>query len=558
MSHNLPSMNLHPTHFQVAIGVGLLVSSVVSAVLPCVVLGQESKASDIPTLEQVKVEGALRSSYRDSIEPTRSHETVGANLQAFRAEIEPVLSKTCVECHGPDKQKAKFRVDTLDPDLVRGEDVDWWLEVMDVLSNDEMPPEDGPHLAGEDRSKIINWLAAEIQLASKVRRAEQGYSSFRRMTRYEYNYTLQDLLGLELNFAKNLLPDPESEDGFQNSSETLRMTSSQYRNYLELNRNALKRATVRGERPAMLFWGVSAKRASAEKFAKLEESNKRSANQSNRNQRSRRRGGRGGRGAHYKNTKTGHTVAATWSFRRAVNAWAPTESRPEVPELSEYIGNLPQGERLVVELGNRLPDEGTLRVRLRASQVSNDPNLVASVALEFGWQGHNNSKASFRISRQDLVIDAPPGEPEFYQWDIPLSEIYPRNPVRKTVELGAPKRTNPSEYIRLFNTSLSRSADIEFDYVEVSAPVYEQWPPLSHQEVFIETQNSGDESVYAREIVSRFMSRAWRRSVSEAEVDGKMAYFTRIRPMCDDFQQAVIEVLATVLSSPRFLYLVEQ
>ncbi len=162
-----------------------------------------------------------------------------------------------------------------------------------------------------------------------------------------------------------------------------------------------------------------------------------------------------------------------------------------------------------------------------------------------------------RISNRDLVIDAPPGKPQFYQWDIPLSEIYPRNPVRKTVKLGAPKLTNPSEYIRLHNTSLSPSADIQFDYVEVSAPVYEQWPPASHTNIFINSENSGDEITYAREIVSRFMTRAWRRSVTDAEVDRKMEYFARIRPASQDFQEAVIEVLATVLSSPRFLYLVQ-
>ena len=542
----------------------LLLSGVTRLLLPSEATGQEVRASDKPTLEQVKAEGALRSSFRKSIPIGETHELPQADLNTFRSEIEPVLAKTCLECHGPEKQKAKFRVDSLDPDLIQGEDVSWWVEVMDVLSNDEMPPEDGPELADDERSKIIEWLASEIQLASEVRRSEQGYSSFRRMTRYEYNYGLQDLLGLELDFAKDLLPDPVSEDGFRNSSEMLRMTSSQYRTYLELNRNALNRATVRGGRPEMLFWGVSAERASAAKFAKLEEANKQSANQSNRNQRrGRRRGGRGGRGAHYKNTETGQTVAATWSFRRAVNAWAPTTTRPKVPELSDYVAILPPGERLVVELGNRLPDEGTIRVRIRATRVSADPDLVHSVALEFGWQGHNNSKASFRISRRDLVIDAPQGRPEFYQWDIPLTEIYPRNPVRKTVELGATKRTNPSEYIRLYNTSLSSSADIQFDYVEVSAPVYEQWPPASHRGIFIESQKSEksqkgeDESVYAREIVSSFMARAWRRNVTKAEVDGKMAYFSRIRPECDDFQQAVIEVLATVLSSPRFLYLVQ-
>lgn len=536
----------------------LLVSFVASAQLPNIARAEESKAS-APTLEQVKAEGALRSSFRKSTTHEGDYETPQANLKAFRSEIEPVLAETCVECHGPDKQKGKFRVDTLNPDLVHGEDVSWWLEVMDVLSNDEMPPEEGPELADDDRSKIIEWLASQIQVASEVRRSEQGHSSFRRMTRYEYNYALQDLLGLELDFAKDLLPDPVSEDGFRNSSEMLRMTARQYSTYLELNRQALNRATVRGERPEMLFWGVSAERASAQKFRKLDESKEQPGNRTRQSQRrGRGRGrGRGGRSAHYKYTKTGQTVPATWSFRRAVNAWAPTMTRPEVPELSEYIAILPPGQRLVVELGNRLPDEGALRVRLRASRVSLDPNFVPSVALEFGWQGHNNSKASFKISSRDIEVDASPGKPIFYQWDIPLSEIYPRNPVRKTVELGTPKMTNPSEYIRLFNTSLSQTADIQFDYVEVSAPVYEQWPPASHRGVFFESQNSEDESAYAREIVSRFMARAWRRTVTDAEIDGKMAYFTRIRPECDDFQQAVIEVLATVLSSPRFLYLVQ-
>ena len=65
-----------------------------------------------------------------------------ANLEQFRKAVEPVLKKTCVGCHGPDKQKGKFRIDTLNPDLLKGKDVSWWLEVFDVISNSEMPPED--------------------------------------------------------------------------------------------------------------------------------------------------------------------------------------------------------------------------------------------------------------------------------------------------------------------------------------------------------------------------------------------------------------------------------
>ncbi|PHS07775.1 MAG: hypothetical protein COA78_13245 [Blastopirellula sp.] len=547
-------------NFQLTTVVILLGSCVAGVQMLSVATAQEITESKIQTLEEVKAAGTLRSSYRKTIPRAKTDETPQANLKAFRAEIEPMLKKACYDCHGSETAEGDFRVDKLDPDLLYGDDVDWWLKVSAAVTNGEMPPEDGPKLADDNRSRFISWLSSEIQIASQVRRAEQGHSSFRRMTRYEYNYALQDLLGLELNFAKDLLPDPVSEDGFKNSSEMLQMSAKQYGDYLELNRNALNQATVRGERPEVLYWGISAERASAQKFRQLERTNEQDREPQTQGRQGGgrdRRDSRGGRGAHYKNTETGQTVPASWTFRRAVNAWSPTMTRPEVPAPNEYIAVLPAGQQLVVDLGNRLPDEGTLRVRIRASKVSTEDHLVPSVALEFGWQGNNNSKASVKISDHDLVIDASPGKPRFYQWDIPLSEIYPRNPVRKTVELGAPKLTNPSEYIRLHNTSHSQSADIQFDYIEVSTPVYEQWPPASHTGIFIDSENSEDEDVYAREIVSRFMTRAWRRSVTDAEVDLKMEYYARIRPVCEDFQQAVIEVLATVLSSPRFLYLVQ-
>ncbi len=103
-----------------------------------------------------------------------------------------------------------------------------------------MPPADEAELADDDRSKLIEWLSSEIQVASTVRRAEQGHSSFRRMTRYEYNYVLQDLLGLPYDFAKDLPPESTSEDGFQNSSEMLHMSAIQFGTYRELSRSALQ------------------------------------------------------------------------------------------------------------------------------------------------------------------------------------------------------------------------------------------------------------------------------------------------------------------------------
>ena len=201
-------------------------------------------------------------------------------LAKFRLEVEPVLKRVCVGCHGPGKQKGKFRVDTLDPNLLKGKDVKWGLEVFDVVGNGEMPPEDAEaQLTDVEKARIVDWLSGEIQVASEVRRSEQGHTSFRRLTRYEYRYALQDLLGIPHDFSRDLPPETASEDGFKNSSELLQMTAVQFEQYRELARKALERATVRGARPQAVYYGISmrdaAKRINAKYTANIEGTRKR-------------------------------------------------------------------------------------------------------------------------------------------------------------------------------------------------------------------------------------------------------------------------------------------
>lgn len=523
--------------------------------------GAPGEGSSLPTFEELKAAGALRSNYRKQRLHAAGTETPQPQLAVFRKDIDPVLKQSCVQCHGPDTQEGNIRIDTLDPDLLHGDDVNWWIEILAVLSKGEMPPADADELADKDRSNVVEWLSSEIQMASTVRRAEQGHSSFRRMTRYEYNYALQDLLGLPLNFAGDLPPESTSEDGFQNSSEMLNMSAIQFAYYRELSRDALDRATVQGERPAPIYWGVSMKAASAEEWTKQEEQLEKIRQQhkddpeklqqelERKEKQFRTRSGN----THYKKLSTGQTARASWRYSGAKYAWKPTATPPEVPAVSDNVAILPPKQKLIVELGDTIPEEGTLRVRIRAARTSTETNHIPSLQLEFGWQASNDSQASVRISDHDLAIDAAPEEPRFYQWEIPLSEIYPRNSVRGISKMG--DLPSPSEYLKLVNSSVSQG-DIQIDYVEVTAPVYNEWPPASHTNIFIDREHKDDETIYAREVLSKFMSRAWRRSVTTAEVDQKLALFAKIRPACDHFQEAMVEVLATVLSSPQFLYLV--
>jgi len=449
----------------------------------------------------------------------------------------------------------------LDPDLLHGSDVKWWLEVVAVLSNGEMPPADEAELKDNERSNLINWLASEIQVASAVRRVEQGHTAFRRMTRYEHNYALQDLLGLPYDFVRDLPPESNSHEGFQNTSDLLHMSAIQFGIYRELSRKALEKATVEGERPALLHWGVPMKTASTAEWARQEEQVQKAKQQHKDDpemlerelERLEARFRARPNGVHYKNLATGRTAKVSWSYPGAKYAWHPTQDPPEVPAEFDHVAIIPPNKGLIVELGDQIPEEGMLRVRFRASRTLANDGRIPSLQLEFGWQASNDSQASVKISEQDVTIDAISGQPQFYEWEIPLSEIYPRNSVRKTSKLG--DLPSPSEYLKLVNCSVA-GGDIQVDYVEITAPVYHQWPPVSHTRIFIDSANKADEVVYAREVLERFMSRAWRRDATAAEIDQKLDLFRKIRLKCDSFHDAMIEVLAAVLSSPKFLYLV--
>ena len=137
--------------------VSMLLAAFFSCAMEGFAAGQDSQRSDSahPTLDELKAAGALRSSYLKQQSRSGDTEAPKARLAAFRKDVEPVLKKACVECHGPETQEGNIRLDTLDPDLLHGDDVNWWLEVVAVLSNGEMPPADATELADKDRSNMI-------------------------------------------------------------------------------------------------------------------------------------------------------------------------------------------------------------------------------------------------------------------------------------------------------------------------------------------------------------------------------------------------------------------
>lgn len=519
-------------------------------------------ASTPPSWDEVRAAGRAKSLFlKESQKKPESTPTIPtANLEHFRKSIGPVLAEKCVACHGPDSTMANLRVDRLDPDLLTGLDVDRWRGIYKVLSNSEMPPPDEAEyrLVDADRQNIVDWLSEEMSKASLVRRSGSEHSSFRRMTKYEYNYALQDLLGVPYPIANSLPPEAVSEDGFKNRSDLLQMSTMQFEAYRELGLKALERVTVRGERPKPVTYIISM----PEVMQKLEEANKQeAANQEgdpgksprDRTKRFNKAGDdyrqRRNR-PHLLDRSTGEAI----TYAGGDVLPTPDAHAGHNPDVSPVALMLPRSHELKMNLDRFLPDEGTMRVRIRAGRTTSDPDEYASLRLIFSAHTSNNANFSQVVSQRDLPVTASADKPEFLEFDIPLSEIQ-RNPFRK-LETTFPRR---DEFLHIRNESNARGGaeplEVAIDYVEVSAPHFDQWPPQSHLAIFFESEHKSDEQAYGREVLTRFLEKAWRRPVASEEVARLMDLFAAYRPDFDTFEGAMLEVLATALAAPDFLYL---
>ncbi|EDM29319.1 hypothetical protein LNTAR_23054 [Lentisphaera araneosa HTCC2155] len=497
-----------------------------------------------------------------------------ADIHTFKKKIYPILQENCLDCHGPKKSKGRFRVDTLDADLLKGKDINDWLEVFDVLTNQEMPPEDEPdyHLEGEDRSLVINWLGEEMNKAKQVKREDNPQSSFRRMTKIEYNYALQDLLGVDFSFADDLAPETVSEDGFSNSSEHLKMTAMQFQTYHELGLKALKKVTIKGPQPKPMTYRISPQdlmelsqknlsgRLKSQLKKKADKLKKAGKNQEAeevlkqdiigidlKNNKS-----DDTRGVHILDLETGRGWAYRYGYSRARWAIKPDQEKPEASS-SSVRAVIPWAYDLKLDLGNFLPNQGNMRVKVRAGRDQIKDNEYSSIELLFGGQTSNNANFITRATEENLLVKGTKEKPQTVQFEIALSEMQ-RNPFLRTGVLG--ETPTPSEVLTIKHHSNGQS-QLLIDSIEISAPIYEQWPPQSHQDIFIASKDKSNEEQYAQEVIQNFAEKAWCRKLNQDELRPLINLYKGFRPRFKDFDDAVLEVLATILASPEFLYIAQ-
>ena len=93
--------------------------------------------------------------------------------------------------------------------------------------------------------------------------------------------------------------------------------------------------------------------------------------------------------------------------------------------------------------------------------------------------------------------------------------------------------------------------------VQFEGPFFEMWPPKPHRAIFIESENRGETREYAQEVIGAFATRAFRRPVAATELGPFVSVWQQSFETSSDFTASIKDALLVVLTSPQFLFLIE-
>ncbi len=144
--------------------------------------------------------------------------------------IRGLVGRYCLRCHNADDANA-------DVDLERDRDIrlilqhrETWEAAFKVLDRGEMPPEDERQPSEDERNDLKKFIRRTLDNIDCSSPADPGYPSIRRLNRAEYDLSIADLTGLELNLSAGFPPDA-SAYGFDHLGQVLTLSPAQMQRY---------------------------------------------------------------------------------------------------------------------------------------------------------------------------------------------------------------------------------------------------------------------------------------------------------------------------------------
>ncbi|MEC8505873.1 MAG: DUF1587 domain-containing protein, partial [Planctomycetota bacterium] len=147
--------------------------------------------------------------------PKGTSKSIGTD--GFETQVVPFLNKYCVRCHGDEATKGDLDFTILGNDWSSDEEMETWESVLDMLKFGEMPPIEASQPSRSEVTTISRWIDQKIREQAQKVNTEALGAKTRRLTNLEYQNTLRDLIGFELDVLDDLPKDPDKPYEFNNT-----------------------------------------------------------------------------------------------------------------------------------------------------------------------------------------------------------------------------------------------------------------------------------------------------------------------------------------------------
>jgi cytochrome c5 len=152
-----------------------------------------------------------------------------------------VLTRYCVSCHNERLRTAGVALDSADVDRV-AEHADVWEKVVTKLRARAMPPAGAPRPDQATYETLVSWLESELDRAAVANPDPGRTATFHRLNRAEYQNAVRDLLALDVDVTALLPGDDIDEQGFDNMADVLTVSPALVERYLSAARKTARLA----------------------------------------------------------------------------------------------------------------------------------------------------------------------------------------------------------------------------------------------------------------------------------------------------------------------------
>ena len=168
--------------------------------------------------------------YGDESDRKSDSQQIASHAVVLDAELlSGFLREHCTRCHGPDEQHGETRLDNLTLKIADSDTALHWQEVLDVLNLGEMPPKNEPDPKDDELRPVLAHLTVALTQSKKRLSETGGDVALRRINRREYRYTIDHLFGLRV--PEDLLPPDDIAEGYDTVGHDQQFSSYHFDDY---------------------------------------------------------------------------------------------------------------------------------------------------------------------------------------------------------------------------------------------------------------------------------------------------------------------------------------